>query len=228
MTTSAQWLSELRDAQEQLDRLVAYVATNLHLDPLAALCTPRPAGDTDKDRDLKHLWCEDHERPVARCRQDGMLCDGADIAQWAKRDGTGEAAVADADASRILWRYTRSMARTVMVLSDYVVTHQPPPPIPKAKRDAIARANELTCESCARATRADGPVRSEPLGGPTDLDGLLATRRLLCGACKARAKWRGERGLPPYPTATEITERWLRWNGNGWPHVHEPTKETTP
>lgn len=204
-------IAALERCADDLAHFVAIVKANAAqgIDLLARACAPRPPKD-GIDRTLLGLLPDEIvERLNAR---------NADPAPPRSDPTVGAALNAESEGRRrLMLDYARATITNANNLMAFVEGGQPKPVSP-AKREAVARANALHCESCARTKTAGGRQReTDPVGGPRDLNGRLARKMLLCQQCADRAIWRHDNGYSPtLPPQAEVDA--FRSAG-AWPKV---------
>lgn len=155
------------------------------------------AASYDQARPGPRPWCWVHERDLARCQRDGLLCSGEIIEV---HDPTGEAAISGDPAAadlKNLARLAGHIRRDVEAVADILARYQRRAPRP-SEIEATTNANAPHCESCARIEVARGVAwwvepHTNGSGNPyrTTCGGVLPEGRWLCKWCIRHVTDRG-------------------------------------
>jgi len=142
------------------------------------------AASYDGARPGPRPWCWTHERDLARCQRDGLLCTGEVVEV---HDPTGEAAIGGDPAAadlKALGRLAAQLRRDTEAVADILARYGKRAPRP-SEIDATTNANAPHCESCSRIEVAKGvPWWVEPLTQErTTVAGRLTTAQWLCRWC---------------------------------------------
>lgn len=159
------------------------------------------------------LWCEDHERELARCEALELGCIGV-TDQHQRGDSTGEAAIGgDPDRARYteITDAVERLVRQVAFLDRLVSAASPQErnaaaAAIAARQASAANAKPTGCECCARVEN------HVPISTTGTVDGRLDRPHALCQACRDFVRERGR-----VPTVEESDHH--RRHGKGWPKM---------